>query len=126
MDTELLIKKSLTNYYRYFIGFEALHVKDFRKTLKEYKNFPLEEYEKKYIEEDIIFGTGKLGVGIRDTTTRRGADICQDTLTDIAIFTMKLGGDILKVILESLILKLRKDCAANDTTAEELQKRRTN
>ncbi|PKY60342.1 hypothetical protein RhiirA4_483931, partial [Rhizophagus irregularis] len=104
--------------------FEASHVKDFRKTLKEYKNFPLGEYEKKHIQEDIVFGIGELGVGIRDATKRRGADIYQDTLTDIAVFTMKTGGDILKVILESLINKLRRDGAANDTAAKELQEKK--
>ncbi|CAB4433173.1 unnamed protein product [Rhizophagus irregularis] len=109
-------------YYRAFLGFETTYIDDFAKTLKEFKRFQLEEYEKKHLDKDMLFPTGRVGIGIRDETKRIGANLYKDILMDTAAFTIKKGGEITKIMLEAILLQYREKSAVNDTAVEELKK----
>ncbi|EXX60487.1 hypothetical protein GLOIN_2v1485019 [Rhizophagus irregularis DAOM 181602=DAOM 197198] len=113
---EETLKQYLNEYYRGFTGFELEHIEDFTKCLKEYKKFNLEEYEISHLDKDMIFPPGDIKIGVRDARTTKGSNIYKDTLMDIAIFTMKMGGENVKRILETILLE---NSQAGTTTDKE-------
>ncbi|PKY54015.1 hypothetical protein RhiirA4_474228 [Rhizophagus irregularis] len=112
MKLEEIIEQYLKVYYGGFIGFETKHVTNFTKTLMKYKRFNLPGYETEYLDKESLFPPGEINIGVRDETVRRGTNVYQDTLMDIAAFTMKLGGETLKRTLREIMVKIRKDADA--------------
>ncbi|PKB97460.1 hypothetical protein RhiirA5_433118 [Rhizophagus irregularis] len=114
---EETLKQYLNEYYRGFTGFELEHIEDFTKCLKEYKKFNLEEYEISHLDKDMLFPLGDIKIGVRDARTTKGSNIYKDILMDIAIFTMKMGGENVKRILETILLE---NSQASRTTQDEV------
>ncbi|PKY59496.1 hypothetical protein RhiirA4_482285 [Rhizophagus irregularis] len=95
---EETLKQYMNEYYRGFTGFQLEYLEDFGQCLQYFKKLDLAEYETNYLDKDI------------------------DTLMNIAVFIMKLGGETVKRILETILLGNFQAGAANDTTADELKK----
>ncbi|CAB4435038.1 unnamed protein product [Rhizophagus irregularis] len=118
MEEETL-KQYINEYYRGFTGFELEHLEDFAKCLKEYKEFNLAEYEVAHLDKDILFPPGDIKIGVRDARTTSKNNVSKKILMDIAVFTMKMGGENVKRILETIILeKSQKDTTTKDKQGE--------
>ncbi|CAB5386223.1 unnamed protein product [Rhizophagus irregularis] len=118
MEEETL-KQYMNEYYRGFTGFELEHLEDFAKCLKEYKEFNLADYEIAHLDNDILFPPGDIKIGVRDARTTSKSNISKKILMDIAVFTMKMGGENIKRILEKILLeKSRNDATTKDATGE--------
>ncbi|CAB4426312.1 unnamed protein product [Rhizophagus irregularis] len=120
MEEELL-KQYMNEYYRGFTGFELEHLEDFAKCLKEYKEFNLAEYEVEHLDKDILFPPGDIKIGVRDSGTTSKSNVSKNILMDIAVFTMKMGGENIKRILEKIILEnSRKDATTNNEQSKKV------
>ncbi|GBC11736.2 hypothetical protein GLOIN_2v1791387 [Rhizophagus irregularis DAOM 181602=DAOM 197198] len=104
MEEETL-KQYLNEYYRGFTGFELEHIEDFSKSLKEYKKFNLEEYKILHLDKDMLYPPGDIKIGVRDARITKERNIYKDILMDTAVFTMKMGGENVKRILETILLE---------------------
>ncbi|PKK56471.1 hypothetical protein RhiirC2_829012, partial [Rhizophagus irregularis] len=121
MEEETL-KQYMNEYYRGFTGFELEHLEDFAKCLKEYKEFNLAEYEIAHLDKDILFPPGDIKIGVRDARTTSKSNVSKKILMDIAVFTMKMGGENVKRILETILLeKTRNDATTKDETGENIK-----
>ncbi|CAB4432519.1 unnamed protein product [Rhizophagus irregularis] len=110
----------MNEYYRGFTGFEIEHILDFEKCMIYYKRIGLAEYEKAHLDEDILFPPGDIRIGIRDE--RNNGSMKTNILMDLAVFTMKLGGENLKRILEKILLGISIEGAAKEGAVVDITK----
>ncbi|PKY25284.1 hypothetical protein RhiirB3_440168 [Rhizophagus irregularis] len=114
---EETLKQYMNEYYRGFTGFGIEHIYDFARCITYYKRISLEEYEKKYLDEDILFPPGNIKIGIRDERNDRHMHMNENILIDFAVFTMKLGGETIKRILEKILLGISIEGAVKEGAA---------
>ncbi|CAB4432617.1 unnamed protein product [Rhizophagus irregularis] len=117
---EETLKQYMNEYYRGFTGFEIEHILDFEKCMIYYKRIGLAEYEKAHLDEDILFPPGDIRIGIRDE--RNNGSMKTNILMDLAVFTMKLGGENLKRILEKILLGISIEGAAKEGAVVDITK----
>ncbi|PKC54763.1 hypothetical protein RhiirA1_476708 [Rhizophagus irregularis] len=113
---EEVLKQLITEFYRGFAGFEVEYTKDFYLALRKIEKLDLAEYEKTHLEEDLDFQIHKAVLSERHIIGLTGVTD-YDTLVKVAVFTMKLGGETFKRIVEKM---LRENSAiqAEDTIME--------
>ncbi|PKC64969.1 hypothetical protein RhiirA1_461687 [Rhizophagus irregularis] len=119
---EETLKQYMNEYYRGFTGFGIEHIYDFARCITYYKRISLEEYEKKYLDEDILFPPGNIKIGIRDERNDRHMHMNENILIDFAVFTMKLGGETIKRILEKILLGISIEGAVKEGAAVDVTK----
>lgn len=113
---EEVLKQLITEFYRGFAGFEVEYTKDFYLALRKIEKLDLAEYEKTHLEEDLGFQIHKAVLSERRIIGLTGVTD-YDTLVKVAVFTMKLGGETFKRIVEKM---LRENSAVQgDTTSNE-------
>ncbi|CAB4418242.1 unnamed protein product [Rhizophagus irregularis] len=115
---EETLKQYITEYYRGFIGFEIEHIEDFYQASKTYKRINLGEYETTV--RDILYPPGEIRIGVRDARCIPTRPVQKHFLMDLAIFTMKLGGETVKRILEKILRENPREGAANEKMNNEL------
>jgi hypothetical protein len=83
----------------------------------------LKEYEIAHLDEDILFPPGEITIGISDAgKTRNMYSMQESILMDLAVFTMKLGGETVKRILEKILLGISIEGAAKKDAATDVTK----
>ncbi|CAB4492780.1 hypothetical protein RhiirA1_476179 [Rhizophagus irregularis] len=102
-------------------------------TLKQYMNEYYRgftaDYEIAHLDNDILFPPGDIKIGVRDARTTSKSNISKKILMDIAVFTMKMGGENVKRILETILLEksckdtaTTKDATGENTTEKEIDR----
>ncbi|PKY53238.1 hypothetical protein RhiirA4_498579 [Rhizophagus irregularis] len=120
MEEELL-KQYMNEYYRGFTGFENLV-----NLLKRFTNFLMflklnRLMLHQHLDKDILFPPGDIKIGVRDSGTTSKSNVSKNILMDIAVFTMKMGGENIKRILEKIILEnSRKDATTNNEQSKKV------
>ncbi|CAB4431235.1 unnamed protein product [Rhizophagus irregularis] len=108
---EEFVKQYLKEYFRSFIGAELEYWTDFYKAYETRKRIDIAEYETTYLEKDEIYGPGKMPKGVLSERCEQDRNFY---IAASNIFTIKLGAENIKKILEKIFRENSERGAANN------------